>query len=180
MIVALIFLQSALSVRTSSTQELTNGSQYAVEALNVLLTSTAPSAKASVGHPGVNQTLTDWSIRDLMLWDIYLTSCNSTNQSVLNQPGWVGWVINSSASTVAKGAPAGGNPVLFSNYYLEFNGTARGASSCNGTPVPIHIVMGQKPPVNLTSAFTSDNVLIPPSLPGEGGIEVVMGLWGEQ
>lgn len=178
MIVALIFLQSALSVQTSTSQEVTNGSQYAGEALSALLTSTAPSAEAAVGQPAQNQSLQDWSIGNLILLDVYSSSCNTITQANLDRPGWVGAVIESQASTVSFGTVAGVSSSLFSDYYLQFNGTAEPGAHC-GTPTPVNVIMGEKPSLNATDVFTSNKVLIPPALPGEGGVEVVLGLWGQ-
>ena len=176
MIVALLFLSSALSVRPTLAQEATNGSRYVYSALNTLLVSTVPTTQTmdTFNH---NETAQDWSVRQMMLWDVYLVSCGTTTQGTLDQPGWMGWAINMTARSVAQASPYNASAAAFSHYYVSFNGTSPAGQYCAGTPVPVHVVMGTLPPPGTVNVYTSDNVLIRPALTGEAAVWVVMGVW---
>lgn len=176
MIVALLFLQSALAVQASIVPEMTNGSRYADEGLHTLLTATVPLTRTA-DQTGGNTTFQDYSVRQLILWDVYLVSCQTTAQSTLDRSGWVGWSINATAASVAEGTVQSGAPTSFTHYYLAFNGTAPAGPYCSHPPVPVHVHLGGTPAVGLTNVYTSMNVLLRPSLPGEGGVQVVLGVW---
>jgi hypothetical protein len=176
MLVALLFMQSAFSVKVSVSQEVTNGSRYANQALNTLLISTVPSTQTLLGKGGQATTAQNWNVRSLLLWDAYLLSCGTATQPLLNQPGWMGWSINATALTIAEGAALGATPTTFARYYLQIDNWTT-PSGCPGSGQQVHVVWGEKPPAQLTDVFTSDNFLIPPALPGEEQIQVVMGVW---
>ena len=184
MLVALLFLQSAFAVRPSYSQEATNGSTYANAALGNLLISTVPTTKIVMIQSGqsVSTSAQNWAVSALILWDVYLVSCQTVyNHSALGQnqldaPGWIGWSINRTAMTIGEGAGQGGTPSTFAKYYLEFSGTET-SSSCGRTPIPVDVVMGDKPVSRTADVFTSDSILIPPALPGESQVSVVMGVW---
>jgi len=179
MFVALLFLTAAFSIRPSLSQEATDGSTYANDALGNLLISTVPSTNLVMVQSGqnVNSTAQNWDVSSLILWDVYLVSChNVASQAQLDMPGWIGWSINWTANSIAAGANPGSYPTTFAKYYLEFSGIEK-SSSCGHSAASVDVVMGEKPIPGSTNVFTSDSILIPPALPGESQVSVVMGVW---
>ena len=199
LLVALLFLDSAVSLPTSTVAENVNSSRYAEQGLATTLGATVPSALSLRWHwpswpwcPAgcwVQSYPQDWSVSDLILYDVMLVSCQVpypgapggvVTQQFLDQPPWIGYYINLTAAEVALGALPPAPHTTYSNYYLEFNGTANPftANSCPaGVPTPMRAYDGSYPAYPSTTVYTWSTVL-QPDRPGEGPVQVQMGFWG--
>lgn len=186
LVVALLFLDTVVTLPTGSVSSTVNASRYASEGLDSVLTATAPNARIyTYGLCGFFYYCwyptddADDSIHDLILIDVYLVSCGVTTQRQLDQPGWVGAVINQTAESVAEGAYPAAPSTTFGQYYINYNGTATNAFfGCQGRPTPVYVHEGYQPVFFATNVYTSDIVLNPdPVFPGEGAVQVVMGFW---
>jgi hypothetical protein len=195
LLVALLFLESAVSLPQSTVPQNVNSSRYASQGMNALLGSSVPSTRTWMWQPPIWPgpcwpngcwfvfRAQDWSVRDLILWDVYLVSCGVTTQAQLSNNGWMGSAIGLAAQSVAQGydpnAP-GGSPTTFQSYYLQYNGTALGVTpGCTGPPTPMRAADGFNPPLSSTELYTWSTLLQPdPELPGQSIVQVQMGYWG--
>ncbi|MDE1820644.1 MAG: hypothetical protein KGJ23_01280 [Euryarchaeota archaeon] len=184
LLVALLFLDSVVSLPTSTVAENVNSSRYASEGLATTMQATVWHAKTWGWFCNpfycywAPTYVRDWTVSDLILWEVYLVSCGvATNTSMDHYP-WMGYYIDLTAHEVASGAMPPTSPTTYWNYYLQFNGTANGAGpGCFSGPTPMREYDGSYPAYPSTTVYTWSTVLQPDQF-GEGPVQVQMAFWG--
>ncbi len=191
LLVGLLFLNSIVTLPTSTVAENVNSSRYAAEGMATTLQATVPHARTYLWEPPwwgcpfgcwVRANVEDWTVYDLVLWDVYLVSCGVSTQAQLDNRPWMGYYIALTAAEVAQGALAPTPPTTYANYYFEFNGTANGFAGpgCYGPVTPVRDYdsnLASYPASPSTQLYTWSTVL-QPDQPGEGPVMVQLGLWG--
>lgn len=202
MLVALLLLDSVVSIPVATVPENVNASRYAYEGLSSTLGATVPLTQIWAWYPPapwwispcpnpgqgcwVQSFAQDWEVSSLIELDAYLVSCHANTvfgtvvtQAQLDTPGWMGSAISLTAQSVALGNQPGGTvPTTYSSYYFDFNSTSYGfGPGCTGPVTPMRAHDGSYPPYPTGEVYTWSLVLEPDD-PGVGPVQVVMAFWG--
>lgn len=202
LVVALLFLDSTVSLPTSTVAENVNSSRYAEEAFSSAMEATVPWAQTWFWIPPTGPFgpcpfgcwsdlggLPDMSVQYWLQYDIYLVSCGVTTQAQLDTYPFQGYFINLTVAEVAMGALPPAPRSTYSSYYFEFNGSATGGAGVgclNGPHAPPVRAYDSNAPsypgFSETEVYAWSSTLAPTNYGfGYGGvdrIQVQLGLWG--
>jgi hypothetical protein len=196
LVVATLFLYAMLSINPVIVDQNYGGTAYASSALQSLLFATAPNATLCVGNvtPSLptdpchafnsdwgTGTVQDYSMGQLIVLHLSLLQAVAPGparaqlEQLLESPGWVGYVINDTASQVAMGSPSSANAQTFQEYYLEYQNTSVPSVPCSISSACVYAGFGA---AGTSGTVYSASATLTVTGNASSFDTVVLGVWG--